>query len=77
VLGFTPTFGQNGVATLAINVPSARYGEIYNIILDDKRYNVTIKNFPKCSCVYFVTMLVCSLGGRGVYVQCEHVYHVL
>ncbi len=38
---------------------------------------MTIENFPRCSCVYFVTMLVGSLGGRGVYVQCKHVYHVL
>jgi hypothetical protein len=45
--------------------------------LDDKRYDVTIGNFPKCSCVYFVIMLVGSLGDCGVYVQCKHVYHVL
>jgi hypothetical protein len=45
--------------------------------LDDKRYDLIIGNFPKCSCVYFVIMLVGSLGDRGVYVQCKHVYHVL
>ncbi len=37
---------------------------------------MTIGNFLKCSCVYFVTMLVGSLGGRRVYMQCKHVYHV-
>jgi hypothetical protein len=39
---------------------------------------VTIGTFPGCSYVYFVTMyLASSLCGRGVYVQCKHVYHVL
>ncbi len=38
---------------------------------------MTIGNFPKCSCVYFVAMLASSLGGCGVYVQCKHVYHIL
>ncbi len=44
---------------------------------NDQRYNVTIGNFPGCSCVYFDIMLVGSLGGHGVYVHCKHVYHVL
>ncbi len=38
---------------------------------------MTIGNFLGCSCVYCVIMLASSLGGRGVYVQCKHVYHVL
>ncbi len=38
---------------------------------------MTIGNYPRCSCVHFVTMLVGSLGGHGVYVQCKHVYHIL
>jgi hypothetical protein len=38
---------------------------------------VTIGNFPRCSCVYFVTMLVGFLGGCGVNVQCKHGYHIL
>jgi len=36
-----------------------------------------IGNFLGCSCVYFVTMLVGSLGGCGVYVKCKHVYCIL
>ncbi len=36
-----------------------------------------IGKFPRCSCVYFVTMLIASLGGHGAYVQCKHVYHIL
>jgi hypothetical protein len=60
-----------------IDVRSLGYGQIYSIILDDKIYDVTIGNFPKCSCVYLVTMLVGFLGDDKVYVQCKHVYHVL
>jgi len=45
--------------------------------LDDQKYDVTIGNFPRCSCVYFVRMLVGSLGGHGVYVHYKHVYYVL
>jgi len=53
----------------AIDVPSLGYGQIYNNLLDDKGYDVTIGNFLRCSCVYFVTMLVGSLGNCGVFVQ--------
>jgi hypothetical protein len=38
---------------------------------------MTIGNFLGFSCVYFVTMLAGSLGGCGLYVQCEHVYRIL
>ncbi len=38
---------------------------------------MTIGNFPRCSCVYFVIMLLSSTRGHGVYVQCKHVYHIL
>jgi hypothetical protein len=48
-----------------------------NFFLDDQRNDVTIGNFPRCSCVYFVRMLVGSLGGHGVYVHYKHVYYVL
>jgi hypothetical protein len=54
-----------------VDVPSPRYGQIYNILLDDQKYDVTIGNFLGCSYVYFVKMLVGSLGARGVYVHCN------
>jgi hypothetical protein len=60
-----------------INVSSLGYGPIYNILLNDQIYDVTIENFLRCSCVYFVQMLVGSLGVHGVYVHCILVYHVL
>jgi hypothetical protein len=43
-----------------------------NILFDDNGYDVTIGNFLGCSCVYFVRMLVGSLGGHGAYVKCKH-----
>jgi hypothetical protein len=48
--------------------------EFIVFFLDDKRYDVTIKNYLRCSCDYFVTMLEGSLGGCGMFVQCKHVY---
>ncbi len=79
----TPTIGR-----LAFYLPNALFflmlmsshpgvDEFINILLDDKGYDVTIGNFTECSCVYFVTMLASFLGGRGVYVQSKHVYHIL
>jgi len=62
---------------LVVDVPSHVYGQIYNIFSNDKIYNVNIENFPRCSCVYILTMLASSLGDHGVYVQCKHVYYVL
>jgi hypothetical protein len=59
------------------DVPSLGYGPIYNIISTNQKYNVTIGNFHGCSCVYFVKMLVGSLGANGVYVHYKYVYHVL
>ncbi len=53
---------------LVVDVLSFDYGQIYNIISDDNQYDVTIGNFPRCSCVYFVIMLASSLGGCGAYV---------
>ncbi len=51
-----------------IDVPPPGYGQIYNILSNDKLYDVIISNFLICSCVYFVRMLVGSLGGYGAYV---------
>jgi hypothetical protein len=60
-----------------VNVLPLGYGRIYNIIFDDKCYDVIIRNLLGYSCVYFVAMLASSLGGRGVYVQCKHLNHFL
>ncbi len=60
-----------------VDVLSPRYGQIYNVLSYGQRYDVTIGNFLRCSCVYFVKMLAGSSGAHGVYVHCRHVYHVL
>jgi hypothetical protein len=52
-----------------IDVPSPRYGRIYNILSNDEGYDVTIRNFLGCSCVYFITMLAGFFGGHGVCVM--------
>jgi hypothetical protein len=59
-----------------VGVLSLGYEQIYNILSNDKRYDGIIGNFLDVH-VYFVTMLVGSLGGHGVYVQCKHVYNIL
>jgi hypothetical protein len=33
-----------------VDLPSPRYGRIYNILLNDQKYDVIIGNFPRCSC---------------------------
>ncbi len=40
------SYFSNALFFLAIDVPAPRYGRIYNILLDDKGYNVIIGNFP-------------------------------
>jgi hypothetical protein len=60
-----------------VHVLPLGYRQIYNILFDDKHYDVIIGNFLGCSCVYFVAMFVASLGDHGAYVQGKHVYHVL
>ncbi len=34
------------IVFLIVDVPLPRYGRIYSILSNDKRYNVTIGNFP-------------------------------
>ncbi len=54
-----------------------RYGRIYNVFSSEKRYHVTMGNYPSCFYLNFVTMVAYSLGGHGAWVQCKHIYHVL
>ena len=43
---------------------------------DQKVYNVTLSNFPSCTCPHFVSMNGSSVGKRGAYVNCKHIYYV-
>ena len=39
-------------------------------------YHITICNFPACTFLYFTTMLSTSIGKRGKYVNCKHLYYI-
>jgi hypothetical protein len=58
-----------------------RFGCI--VILDSKvppkvqQYLITIGSFPECSCLYFKDMATKSLGKRGQWAICNHLYFVL
>jgi hypothetical protein len=61
-------------------IPHLRYGCI--ITLDSraplkvKQYLITIGTFPECSCEFFKDMATKSLGRRGGWVSCKHLYFV-
>ena len=42
-----------------------------------EQYLITIGSFPKCSHQYFKNMATKSLGKRGQWVNCKHLYFVL
>jgi hypothetical protein len=39
-------------------------------------YLITIGSFPECSCRYFKDMATKSLGKRGQWANCKHLYFV-
>jgi hypothetical protein len=58
------------------------YGRIYKIIFGQnppqKKYEITIGNFPTCICLDFVIMISSLLGwARGKWAPCKHMYCVL
>jgi hypothetical protein len=61
-------------------IPHPRYGCI--VTLDSEtppkvqQYLITIGTFPKCSCEYFKYMATKSLGKRGGWASCKHLYFV-
>ncbi len=64
-----------------IEVLPPRYGQIYISNFSPppstKQYDVTIGNFPNCICDDFIQMMAGSLGGRGKWVHCKHLYFIL
>jgi hypothetical protein len=44
--------------------------------LDKKVYRITISHFPECTCPDFLNMAVTSIGKRGQYVNCKHLYYI-
>jgi hypothetical protein len=43
---------------------------------DKKVYRITISHFPECTCPDFVNMDVASIGKRGQYINCKHLYYI-
>jgi hypothetical protein len=41
-----------------------------------QQYMITIGSFPECSCEYFKDMATKSLGKRGQWTSCKHLYFV-
>jgi hypothetical protein len=45
-------------------------------IPNTQQYLITIGSFPECSCPYFKDMLTKSLGKRGQWTHCKHLYYI-
>ncbi len=64
-----------------LEVPLPRYGWIYKILFSQnpnkKQYEITIRNFPACTCLDFVAMISNSSGWPKKWVPCKHMYCVL
>jgi hypothetical protein len=61
-------------------IPHPGYGCIVTLDsgapLKVQQYLITIGTFPKCSCEYFKDMATKSLGKRGGWASCKHLYFV-
>jgi hypothetical protein len=61
-------------------IPHPGYGCI--VTLDSgappkvQQYLITIGTFPECSCAFFKDMATKSLGRRGGWASCKHLYFV-
>jgi hypothetical protein len=70
----------NGQIRKVTMIPHPRYGCI--VTLDSgappkvKQYLITIGTFPECSCEFFKDMATKSLGRRGRWASCKHLYFV-
>jgi hypothetical protein len=43
---------------------------------DKKVYRITISHFLECTCLDILNMAVASIGKRGQYVNCKHLYYI-
>jgi hypothetical protein len=66
------------VKLLIMDVPLLGYGKIITIeigvLANLHQYQVTIGNFPSCNCLDFINMSTSTLGKRGKWVPCKHIY---
>ena len=61
-------------------VPHPGFGCIVSLILGKEpqvqKYTLSISSFPSCTCPYFEEMVLKSLGGRGQWAYCKHLYFI-
>ena len=61
-------------------VPHPGFGCIVSIISGKEprveKYTLSISSFPSCTCPYFKEMILKSLGGRGQWAYCKHMYFI-
>jgi hypothetical protein len=58
-------------------IPYPRFGVLFNIVSKDNiKYFVTIADMPHCTCLDFTKMSSQSLGKKGKWVYCKHLYYV-
>ena len=61
-------------------VPHLGFGCIVSLIsgkeLRLQKYTLSISSFPSCTCPYFEEMVLKSLGGRGQWAYCKHLYFI-
>ena len=61
-------------------VPHPGFGCIVSLISGNEpraqKYTLSISSFPTCTCPYFQEMILKSLGGRGQWAYCKHLYFI-
>ena len=61
-------------------VPHPGFGCIVSLISGTEprvlKYTLSISSFPSCTCPYFKEMILKSLGGRGQWAYCKHLYFI-
>ena len=61
-------------------VPHPRFGCVVSLISGNEprvqKYTLSISSFPSCTCPYFQEMILKSLGGRGQWAYCKHMYFI-
>ena len=61
-------------------VPHPGFGCIVSLISGNEprvqKYMLSISSFPSCTCPYFEEMTLKSLGGRGQWAYCKHLYFI-
>ena len=65
VVNLLPYPGLGAIITLSSGTDS-----------NEKVYNITLCNFPSCTCPHYGSMNGTSIGKRGMYINCKHLYYI-